>query len=129
MNEVEKIMENYKKETELEKLLFEVLGDKPIKFKDQYTFMTHIVLSTFKALFDFYEVSKSCEKNEFGELSYYFSYSELQTALSSLYLFMITTIMELEEKNVKEIADFMTALLFGIILKLHFQLHKEGGAA
>lgn len=128
MSEVERIFENFKKETEMEKVLFEVLGEKSTKFKDQYTFMTPIVLSAFKALFDFYEVSKSCEKNEFGELSYYFSYSELQTALSSLYLFLITTIMELEEKNIKEIADFVTALLYGVILKLHLQLHKEGGA-
>jgi hypothetical protein len=128
MSEVERIFENFKKETEFEKILFEALGEKSTKFKDQYYFMTPIVLSAFKALFDFYEVSKSYEKNEFGELSYYFSYSELQTALSSLYLFIITALLELEANNVKEVADFMTALLYGVILKLHFQLHKEGGA-
>jgi hypothetical protein len=128
MSEVERIFENFKKEIELEKFIYESLGEKSVKFKDQVSFMTPIVLSAFKALFDFYEVSKSYEKNEFGELSYYFSYSELQTALSSLYLFIITTLLEIDEKNVKEVADFMTALLFGIILKLHLQLHKEGGA-
>jgi hypothetical protein len=125
MRDIEKIFKNFEKEEKLKEIIFEAFGEKSEYYKDKILFMTPVVLSAFQALFDFVEVSKLYNKNTFGELSYIFSQSELQTTLGALYTIILSTFLDFQFNDKKEISEFITAVLYGIIIKLSLQQPKE----